>query len=56
MNKKKVEWISHVPAPASLHSSTLGQAKADQEKLWEGQKRMKSKVDLKQSQKRLSPV
>lgn len=61
MNFKKtdesffISRVSHLSVLALLHSSTSGKAKAEQEKLWKGQKKMESKVDLEVSQEKIKP-
>lgn len=49
MNLFFISRVSHLSALASLHSSISRKAKAEQEKLWKGQKKMESNVDLKLS-------
>ena len=53
MNLFFISCVSHLSVLASLHSSTSRKAKADQEKLWKGQKKMESKGDLKLSQEKI---
>ena len=53
MNLFLISRVSHLSVLASLHSSISRKAKAEQEKLWKGQKKMESKVDLKLSQEKI---